>query len=750
MTNGTWAVVPIKDFANAKSRLASVLSSAQCGELARHMAEDVLRALTHAPSVSGVIVIGQGPEQAEIAKRFGCEYVADQPGAGLSANLNRVARQLARRGADTLLFLPADLPTLQVDDVERILVTHRSGLTKARVTQAGVTHSGITKAEVTKAEVTKTEVTKTEVTKTGITKTGITISRAARDGGTNAVLATPPDAVEFRFGSDSARRHAEAALRAGHQASSLDDEAFMRDIDTPEDLRRLCSDASSCATVDYLRKVNLINTLRAPASMQHADRAELVHLGTNMPLERLVESAGHIRDAGFGDLVTYSPKVFIPLTELCRDVCHYCTYAKTPRRVTQPYLSAEQVLAIASAGRDAGCLEALFTLGDKPELRYKAARDALTELGYSSTLDYLAAMAELVHRETGLLPHLNAGILTASDYARLRTVAPSMGMMLESASPRLSERGGPHFGSPDKQPEVRLGSIRAAGEANVPFTTGILIGIGETREERIDSLLEIRELHERFGHIQEVIIQNFVPKPGTKMAGVAAASREELQWTIAMARHTFGPNMSIQAPPNLNAERSEELIHAGINDWGGVSPVTPDHVNPESPWPELPVLRAATGRAGKRLAARLTVYPRYVDDRSRWVDAGLHGSVLRVADTQGLAREDCADADVNGAWSVGAGLSPPWRLADAAGDSRRRRSDTGLDSVIARGSSGERLAVTDVAQLFTARDDAFIKVCEAADRLREEVVGDDVTYVVNRNINYTNLCAYKCTFCAFS
>ena len=628
-----------------------------------------------------------------------------------------------------MLFVPADLPTLQVGDIERILSAHHAGLTRSGLDQVGIPQSGIT------------------------------ISSATRDGGTNAVLATPPDAIEFRFGSDSAARHVEAARRAGHRAVIIDDEAFMCDIDTPDDLRRLCSAAPNCATIDYLRDAGIIDSLRAGAPIPlYPDRDELIHLGKHTSLERLTESAAVIRDAGFGDLVTYSPKVFIPLTELCRDVCHYCTYAKTPRRVTRPYLSAEEVLDIATAGRDAGCLEALFTLGDKPELRYKAAREALKDMGYASTLDYLAAMAALVHRETGLLPHLNAGILTAADYAQLRVVAPSMGLMLESSSPRLSERGGPHFGSPDKQPDVRLESIQAAGAANIPFTTGILIGIGETREERIDSLLEIRALHERFGHIQEVIVQNFVPKPGTKMAGVAAASRAELLWTIAMARHTLGPDVSIQAPPNLNAERPEELIRAGINDWGGVSPVTPDHVNPESPWPELPQLRAATLRAGKRLAARLTVYPRYVDGRSRWIDKALHGSVLQVADTQGLARDDCADTNTSGGWSVGAGLSPPWRLDAVAAQSRRspqrctpqRCVGAGLESIIARARSGERLAPTDVVQLFAARDDGFVAVCEAADRLREEVVGEDVTYVVNRNINYTNLCTYKCTFCAFS
>ncbi|MFQ5636234.1 MAG: 7,8-didemethyl-8-hydroxy-5-deazariboflavin synthase CofG, partial [Gammaproteobacteria bacterium] len=471
------------------------------------------------------------------------------------------------------------------------------------------------------------------------------------------------------------------------------------------------------------------------------DRDRLLELGERTSLAGLLDAAAEIRDAGFGDLITYSPKVFIPLTELCRDVCHYCTYAKTPRRVKDVYLQPEQVLEIAKAGRDAGCSEALFTLGDKPELRYKAAREALERMGYATTLDYLADMADLVRRETGLLPHLNAGIMSLADCRRLRAVAPSMGLMLESASDRLCERGGPHFGSPDKQPQVRLDAIRAAGKTGIPFTTGILIGIGETRAERIDGLLAIRSLHEHHGHIQEVIVQNFVPKAGTKMAHIPAPDRDELLWTIAVARHAFGPGMSIQAPPNLNADQPEALVRAGINDWGGVSPVTPDHVNPESPWPHLAQLRAATRRSGKQLAPRLTVYPQYVDGRDRWIDPGVRAAGLRHADAQGLAREDEG-------WAVGAGVSPPWRLKDVARPPRG--AGYGLESIIDRASAGERLAAIDAARLFRVRGDEFAAVCAAADRLRHDTVGDDVTYVVNRNINYTNLCIYKCRFCAFS
>jgi FO synthase len=479
--------------------------------------------------------------------------------------------------------------------------------------------------------------------------------------------------------------------------------------------------------------------------MRSPERQELLQIGEEWPLDRLMAEAAAIRDEGHGRVVTYSPKVFIPLTELCRDVCHYCTYAKTPRRVAQPYLERDRVLEIGAAGRTAGCREALFTLGDRPELRYRAARDALAALGHDSTLDYLLEMANLLRRETGLLPHINAGVMSLAEYRRLRAVAPSMGMMLETSSRRLSEHGGPHYGSPDKWPPLRLASIDAAGQANVPFTSGILIGIGETREERVTSLLALHELHRRHGHIQEVIIQNFVPKPGTKMAAAPPPAREELLWTVAMARLLFGPDMSIQAPPNLNANNLAALIHAGINDWGGVSPVTPDHVNPESPWPHLRDLADITAAADKILIPRLTVYPRFVQARQRWIDPGLIGDVFRHADSDGLARDDKRAR----CWAAGADVTPPWRLRPtSAGDA----FDAGslalrvLDQVRA----GECLSETDVAALFRARGDEVAAVCRAADQLRCDVSGDDVSFVVNRNINYTNLCLYKCSFCAFS
>jgi len=468
-----------------------------------------------------------------------------------------------------------------------------------------------------------------------------------------------------------------------------------------------------------------------------------------MPLRGLIDTAGSLRDQGWGQQITYSRKVFIPLTELCRDVCHYCTYAKTPKNLQQAFLSPDQVLAIARAGKQQGCKEALFTLGDKPELRYKAAREALDELGYASTVEYLQAMAKLVLEETGLLPHLNPGVLTLEEYRELRSVAPSMGIMLETSSTRLSERGQPHYGSPDKDPEVRIQAIGDAGRAGIPLTTGILIGIGETREERLDSLLAIEAQLQLYNHIQEIIIQNFVPKPDTKMHAVAAPDFEELLWTVAAARLIFGPEMSIQVPPNLNEGRLADLIAAGINDWGGVSPVTPDHVNPESPWPDLDRLKDETSAAGHTLVERLTIYPHFIEHRDDWLAPQLFKRVLHHADSTGLARED--------EWTAGDrrsdALASRPMLATQEIHSKAPPQDHNSNLVRAitdKAWRGEQLVETEIVALFAARDADFDHVCQAADELRQEVSGDVVRYVVNRNINYTNMCTYRCQFCAFS
>jgi FO synthase len=456
----------------------------------------------------------------------------------------------------------------------------------------------------------------------------------------------------------------------------------------------------------------------------------------------LMPMAAARRDAAHGQVISYSRKVFIPLTQLCRDVCHYCTFAHAPRKGEAPFLSLDQVLDIARAGVAAGCKEALFTLGDKPELRYDVARDALASMGFATTLAYLAAAARAVHEETGLLPHLNPGLLDLADLRALRQVSISQGIMLESSAQRLCERGGPHHGSPDKHPAARLETIRKAGEAAVPFTTGILIGIGETRSERIDALLALRELHECHGHIQEIIVQNFLPKAGTLMVNASVPSLQEHLWTIAAARLIFEPSMNIQAPPNLRPGSLSALVDAGINDWGGVSPVTPDHVNPEAPWPHLDALGQATRAVGKELTERLALYPAYARAPDRWVDPALRTPLLQSVDSDGWPRTDD--------WSPGAQTEPPLADRQRIGARHLPASGSDIERTLDRAREGETLAEADIVRLFRARGDEFGAVCAAADSLRREVNGESVSFVVNRNINYTNICGYRCQFCAFA
>ena len=520
-----------------------------------------------------------------------------------------------------------------------------------------------------------------------------------------------------------------------------------------------------------------------------ADEAAALLAARGPWLDELLAIAGHVRDAGLREagrpgVVTYSRKVFIPLTRLCRDRCHYCTFAPVPHRLPAAFLERDEVLAIAREGAAQGCKEALFTLGDRPEERWPAARQWLDERGYDSTLDYVRSCAIAVLEETGLLPHLNPGVLSWAELQRLKPVAPSMGMMLETTATRLwSEPGGPHFGSPDKEPAVRLRVLDDAGRVGVPFTTGILIGIGETRAERVDSLFAMRRAAREYGHLQELIIQNFRAKPDTAMRGMPDAELHELAATVAVGRIIMGPRARIQAPPNLIDAEFALLLRAGIDDWGGVSPVTPDHVNPERPWPQIEVLRAKSAESGFTLRERLTIYPEYVRRGNEgWLDPRLAAHVAALAEPDGLAREGAIPAGLP--WqepddAYATGRTDLFATIDTEGRTGDRRSD--FDDVYGDWKevaahitteaprriesdvlAGLKLAAEDPAALllpqhedkamalFNADGSALDELTRIADDLRRAVNGDDITYVVNRNINFTNVCYVGCRFCAFA
>jgi FO synthase len=512
------------------------------------------------------------------------------------------------------------------------------------------------------------------------------------------------------------------------------------------------------------------------------DEATALLAARGSDLERLLAIARQIRDAGVGRTVSYSRKVFIPLTRLCRDRCGYCTFATTPDKLPSPYLSPEEVLAIARAGRAAGCKEALFTLGDRPEARWRTAKRWLAERGYTSTLEYLRAVAIQVIEQTGLLPHLNPGVMSWEEMARLKPVAPSMGMMLETTSERLFlTPGEAHYGSVDKNPAVRLRVIEDAGRLAIPFTTGILIGIGETPAERVESLVALRTLTRTYHHLQEVIIQNFVAKPDTPMGEQADASHEDYLATIALARIVLGPHLTVQAPPNLSDARFPELLDAGINDWGGISPITPDHVNPEKPWPNIERLRLETEARGCTLRERLTIYPAYAQRPDPWLDGRMRIPVELLRDADGyaadvtpepvpwqapdlvytprarVAAEDATSAHdvvqrglredtdvVHGSWdALEVDASRAWRA-------RPPRNPTLINAALRRVDDGAVPTDTEAETLFDATGDALEHLCRIADAVRDEDVGPVVTYVVNRNINFTNICYVGCRFCAFA
>ncbi len=549
---------------------------------------------------------------------------------------------------------------------------------------------------------------------------------------------------------------------------------------TPQQIRRALARAERGAALDVAEATALL-------------------AATGDDLDRLTAAAAQVRDAGLvaagrPGVVTYSPKVFIPVTKLCRDRCHYCTFVETPgqaaREGREPYLSPDEILDIARQGAELGCLEALFTLGDRPEDRWPEARQWLDEKGYDSTLAYVRAMAIRVLEETGLLPHLNPGVMSWEELNRLKPVSPSMGMMLETTSRRLFEtKGEAHFGSPDKDPAVRLRVLEDAGRLSIPFTTGLLVGIGETLEERAETIFALRATSRAYSAVQEVIVQNFRAKPDTAMRHTDDLDLDEYRAALAVTRLVLGPKARVQAPPNLvDLAECRALLEAGVDDWGGVSPLTPDHVNPERPWPSLERLRSITAECGFELTARLTVHPEYVRAGEPWLDPRISAHVAALATDDGLAKpgvrpvglpwqepdggfasvgrtdlfaavdsEGRTDdrrsdfADVYGDWdSVQAAADGIVRDVSAPGTASVGLNGHGLSALRAAEKDPGNLSDEHALTLMTAEGPLLEQVVRLADDLRRETVGDDVTYVVNRNINFTNVCYVGCRFCAFA
>jgi FO synthase len=734
-------VLPLKRLDTAKSRLAETLAPVQRRDLVLAMAGDVLTVLAAHPAVASITVISDEPEAATLvtvdkarlwsesgllaatAGSVASGAMASSPLQALNQVLTAACQRLrsALQDPDALLMvMHADLPFLGAADLDAALACPEAA-------------------------------------------SGLLVGSDEAGTGTNLMLFKARLAPQFAFGTGSCALHLGWARAQQLAAGALLRAGLARDIDTPLDIERLCASTHAelgARTRDWLAQYASAR-LRSSAEGSAAARVGLAALRADLmtgalPSEAdclslaectdtpdLVALAGELRDRGHGHVVTYSRKVFVPLTRLCRDVCHYCTFATTPKQVTSPYLSVDEVLALCREGAAQGCQEALLTLGEKPELRYRAAREALAEMGFATTLEYVAHVAGRILDETGLLPHINAGCMTAEEIAALRPVSASMGIMLESASERLCTKGMPHYGSPDKLPAERLRTLQLAGEAAVPFTSGILIGIGETRRERIESLLALRRVHLQHGHLQEVIVQNFRAKPGTLMARAPEPDLEDLLWTLAVARIIFGASMNLQAPPNLSPGVLPQLLAAGINDWGGVSPVTPDHVNPEAPWPHLEHLARETAAAGKFLEQRLTIYPAYVQQPEQWLDPALRTPVLRQQDAGGFARRD--------GWVPGEEAPLPAVEAELLSAPQSAFAvSSELRAVVERCERAEPLGEADVVRLFAARGAEFRFVVDAADRLRRARCGDDVSYVINRNINYTNVCYFKCQFCAFS
>ncbi|MBV1869511.1 MAG: 5-amino-6-(D-ribitylamino)uracil--L-tyrosine 4-hydroxyphenyl transferase CofH [Gammaproteobacteria bacterium] len=715
----TAAVVPVKQLSRVKQRLSTLLNEQERADLFQAMLQDVLNSLQRCQHIDAIYIVTSDSSLEQLANKFDAEIIVESEPSDLNHAAATAGKLLSDNGISRMLLVPGDLPLLRASELDKVL--------------------------------------------SFTSENSLTIVPSQDLEGSNCLVCTPPDCLPFSFGEQSFNRHLQLANNLHLKTKVAHLPGIGLDIDTEADLITLvnklaCSSNSDTYTGQYLKNSGLFDRLKkidnnallalkeimphGPNTWSMPDHGQSLGLSRINDTEKLMAMASSIRDEGHGQVVSFSKKVFIPLTQLCRDVCHYCTFAQTPKKLQSPYLKPEQLIEIARKGAEAGCKEVLFTLGDKPEARYPLAQKWLTENGYASTIDYLEDMARTVFRETGLIPHLNPGLMSADELGRLKQVSASMGIMLESASDRLTEKGMPHYGSPDKIPARRIETIRLAGEQGIAFTSGILIGLGETRTERIEALLILRDLHQQYSHIQEIIIQNFRAKPGTKMSHVDEPDLNELLWTIAIARIIFGPAMNIQAPPNLSPGVLPKLVQAGINDWGGVSPVTPDFVNPEAPWPHLEKLAKETLAGGKALTERLTIYPEFALNASKWTSPEVSTSILRAIDGSGFARDD--------EWSAGSSTQVPQSQLNLIKSTPSSSPSQALKDIFYKVENTQDLDEKDITHLLKARGNDFSHVCQTANSLRKSINGEEVTFVINRNINYTNICSFKCSFCAFS
>ncbi|XOV80925.1 MAG: 5-amino-6-(D-ribitylamino)uracil--L-tyrosine 4-hydroxyphenyl transferase CofH [Aestuariibacter sp.] len=719
----TWCILPLKKPEQSKSRLSRLLNQEQRQALVSAMAQDVINALASTGEISRLLVVTQDRDYQHLTSPdLAIEFLSEP-----SSEVNEIHSATDSKKS----FAPITSPSS-----DRFNQALSAAVVYAR--SRGAANVLITHADIPQLQSAAAQAWLAGLKERARKTPNILSAVKCKNGkGTNMLFLGPEAPVQLCFGENSFTRFQQTAQQTTTTFIPGIVAGGCFDIDTKDDFKALqirLSFRRDTVTAQQL------NNGWGDCDYSTSDARELHDSLRTKSLRGLQQQAtALLNQHPLGNYVSYSPKVFIPLTQLCRNTCRYCTYANHPIEQSSSYISVEKAISVAQEGLRKGCKEVLIVAGDRPELRYTQAKDFLEKEGFTSTVDYASHLATVVRKKTGMLVHFNLGVLTASELAKLRPVAASMGFMMESVAESLALKGQPHYACPDKSPLLRLRSLVFAGEQHIPMTTGLLVGIGESKLDRIETLLCIKQLHEKYGHIQEVIIQNFIPKANTGMAHAKGVNTNELCETIAIARLILGPEMNIQAPPNLSdAKALTQLLASGINDLGGVSPVTQDYVNPENAWPAIKLLSQIIHSSGKNLIPRLTIYPEYALEPGKWLDKEVRTDVLRLSDSRGLAKEDN--------WETGRSETlPQW--VNEKGVCAKDRS---LAQIISKCQHREALSPAEVAKLFDARGDNFAVICEASDQMRQELKGDQLTFVNNGNINYTNICYFSCGFCAFS